>query len=81
MLLRVAESAEIILSSIWAVKLESMGRSSFVDGLLRYGRNNAIGIFRKFPLTFHWLAERSLWDQFYREGVIEMHGYPNKLLR
>jgi hypothetical protein len=53
MLLPVAESAEISFSWILPVQLESMGRSSFVDGLPRYGRDIAIETFRKFPLPFY----------------------------
>jgi hypothetical protein len=51
-ILQLAGPAEIILLSIWGIQLESMGRSSSVDSLLRYGHDSGIGIFRKFPLTF-----------------------------
>jgi hypothetical protein len=50
-MLQVAGPVWIILLSIWGIQLEFIGRSWFVDSLLRYGRDNVIGIFRKFLLT------------------------------
>jgi hypothetical protein len=47
--------------------------------LLGYGRDNAIGIFRKFPFPFHWLDNDHDADRPLREWVIEMHIYPHTL--
>jgi hypothetical protein len=80
-MLRLAGPAEIILLSIWGVQLGSMGKSSFIDSLPRYGHDNSIGVFRKFPVTVPLTGERLLCDQFCLKRVIEEHGYPNKLSR
>jgi hypothetical protein len=50
--LQVVGPAEVILLSIWGAQLESMGKSSSVDSLLRYKRDNPIGISRNPPYRF-----------------------------